>query len=650
MISVENISVKFGGFNLFENVSFMISPKDRIGLVGKNGAGKSTLLKIILGLQKTDSGSVEKPNDIKIGYLPQHMNISDNTTVWDETELAFEEIKQLESKIQILTDKLNERTDYNSEEYQKIVEDLSFINERYVIVGGQNYHADIEKTLLGLGFVQSDFKRQTSELSGGWRMRIELAKILLSKPDVLLLDEPTNHLDIESIQWLEEYLQDFSGAVVLISHDRTFLDNVTSRTIEISMGKIFDYRVPYSKFVTLRQERREQQLAAYKNQQKMIKDTERFIERFRYKNTKSVQVQSRIKMLEKLDIIEIDDIDTKTMHFRFPPAPSSGNPVIVIKNLSKSYDNLQVLQNIDLTIEKGEKIAFVGKNGEGKTTLSKIIAGELDYTGNFKLGHNVKIGYYAQNEEQLLDENKTVFETIDDIAVGDVRQKIRDILGAFLFSGEDVDKKVKVLSGGERSRLAMVKLILQPVNLLVLDEPTNHLDMLAKDVLKSALMKYDGTLIIVSHDRYFLDGLVDKVYEFRNTKIKEYIGGIFDFLKKRKLENLEQLNNSVKSNINKAVKKESENKLNYIAKKEQEKIIRRIKNQISKTEQKIAEIEQKIAEMDEIFANPANYNIQSITQDMYDEYKKYQKDLENLLNDWENYNVELENQTNNKNE
>ncbi len=641
MISLSNVAVRFGGFELFKEVSFLINKKDKIGLVGKNGAGKTTLLKVIMGFQAIDDGTVSKPADIHIGYLPQQMPVSDKHTVFEETELSFKELKKLKKEIDSINADIGERNDYNNDEYSKLINKLSEKTERFEILGGNNIQAEIERILLGLGFLKEEFNKPTKELSGGWRMRIELAKILLQKPDVLLLDEPTNHLDIESIQWFEDFLANYYGAVLLISHDRAFLDNVTKRTVEISIGNIYDYKVPYSKFVTLRAERREQQLAAYNNQQKMIKDTERFIERFRYKNTKSVQVQSRIKQLNKLKRVEIDDEDSSAIHFRFPSAPHSGTIVIEAKELSMSFPDKQVLNNIDLIIERGEKVAFVGKNGEGKTTLSRIIVGELKPNGEIKTGHKVKIAYYAQEQDRLLNDNKTVFETIDDIAVGDIRPKIRGILGSFLFSGEDIDKKVKVLSGGERSRLALAKLLLEPANLLVLDEPTNHLDMSSKEILKNALIKYNGTLIIVSHDRYFLDGLVGKVFEFKNKKIKENLGGIYDFLRKKKIENLNELERK-EHIIKKAGNEVSQNKLDYIAKKELEKEIRKTSNKIKSTESKIEKLEKDIAIFDNNLQNPDNNQIDLNDSNLFVNYENLKKELNTELRNWEKLSYELE--------
>ena len=541
MISIEGLSVAFGGNTLFDNITYVINKKDRIALVGKNGAGKSTMLKIIAGLQAPTSGNVNMPKDLTVGYLPQQMNLSDTRTVMEEAEQAFSYIFELQSRIERMNTELSESTDYESEYYQELIERVSNANEQLALIGASNYQAEIEKTLIGLGFTREDFGRDTSEFSGGWRMRIELAKLLLQRPDVLLLDEPTNHLDIESIQWLESFLSTRANAVVLVSHDRAFIDNVTTRTIEISLGRIYDYQVNYSRYVVLRQERLEQQMRAYENQQKQIQDTEAFIERFRYKATKSVQVQSRIKQLAKLERVEVDEVDTSRLNLKFPPAPRSGDYPIIAEGVGKNYGSHVVFSNATFTIKRGEKVAFVGKNGEGKSTLVKCIMGEIPYTGTLKIGHNVKIGYFAQNQASLLDESITVFDTIDRVAVGDIRTKIRDILGAFMFGGEASDKKVKVLSGGEKTRLAMIRLLLEPVNLLILDEPTNHLDMRTKDVLKQAIRDFNGTVILVSHDREFLDGLVSKVYEFGGGQVREHLGGIYDFLESRKLDSLREL-------------------------------------------------------------------------------------------------------------
>jgi len=640
MISVDQLTVEFGGFKLFDQVSFLINPKDRVGLVGKNGAGKSTLLKIFMGIQQPTEGIVSVPGDIRLGYLPQNMICRDERTVFEEAREAFSEVLKLDSKIKKINQQLADRTDYESKEYLELIHALTEATERYQMLGGDSIEASIEQTLTGLGFKRSDFGRPTSEFSGGWRMRIELAKILLQRPDVLLLDEPTNHLDIEAIQWFEDFLKDYPGAVLLISHDRAFLDNITNRTIEISLGKIYDYNVSYSKFETLRKEQREQQLAAYRNQQKMIEETEAFIERFRYKATKAVQVQSRIKQLEKLDRIEIDEIDVSKLNIKFPEAPRSGDLVINARNLSKSYGDLQVLNDLEFTIQRGERVAFVGRNGEGKTTLSRMIVDELDYTGELRIGHNVSIGYFAQNQDELLDENKTALQVIDDVAVGDVRTKIRDILGAFLFSGEEVDKKVKVLSGGERSRLAMAKLLLEPYNLLVLDEPTNHLDMHSKDILKNALQNFKGTIIVVSHDREFLDGLVDKVFEFRNKNIKEHLGGIYEFLQKRKLENLRQLEQKAKEKNVVKESKNNDNKEAYLERKELDKKIRKAEKDVESSEQKIEKLEKEIAEINLKLSDPEQMNHDSSLFSRYEELKKW---LEKEMAHWEEFIEKLEN-------
>lgn len=638
MISINNLIVEFGGFTLFKDVTFIVNSRDRIGLVGKNGAGKSTLLKIFSGQQAPTKGIVSIPNEIKVGYLPQQMVHEDGRTVMEEALTAFHEVIDLEKEIAQINNQIAERTDYESEAYMKLIERLTEKNDRFHMMGGENIQAEAERTLLGLGFMRSDFTRQTNEFSGGWRMRIELVKILLRRPNVFLLDEPTNHLDIESIQWLEDFLKTYPGAVVLVSHDRAFLDTITNRTVEISVGKIYDYKVSYSKYVELHAERREQQLKTYLNQQKMIKDTEDFIERFRYKATKSVQVQSRVKQLEKIDRIEIDEVDNSKLNLKFPPAPRSGDLVCEVKNLSKSYGDNLVLSDLEFVIERGEKLAFVGKNGEGKSTLVKVLMGELEHTGQCKLGHNVKIGYFAQNQAMLLDENKTVFDTIDDVAVGDVRTKIRDILGAFMFGGEDIDKKVKVLSGGERSRLAMIRLLLEPVNLLVLDEPTNHLDMKSKDVLKEALLKFDGTVIVVSHDREFLDGLASKVYEFTNKSIKEHLGGIYAFLQNKKMDNMRELDR--KKQIASEEKVDvvlSENKLNYLERKEMSKQISKLERTVAKSEEMIAEYEEKIEEIEALLTEPKNQD-----QETFKAYDEAKKSLEDEMTNWENKNEELE--------
>lgn len=638
MISLDNITVRFGNFTLMENISLMINDRDRIGLVGRNGAGKTTLLRIMMDLQKPSGGKLVISGGQTLGYLPQQMIHKDGKSLYDEAMSAFSSMLEMEKRMTGLSNELAERSDFESAEYLKLVDELSLLHERYKVAGGGGLEAEVEKTLKGLGFSRSDMHRPTSEFSGGWRMRIELAKILLSKPDFILLDEPTNHLDIESIQWLENFLKDYFGGVIVISHDRVFLDKVCNRTIEISLGRITDYRVPYSKYVILRKERREQQLAAYKNQQKMIRDTEEFIDRFRYKATKAVQVQSRIKQLEKIERIEIEEEDSSEIRIKFPPAVRSGTVVVEISGLSKYYGFRLVLNRIDMVIERGQRVAFVGKNGEGKTTLSKIITGLLDYTGKCKIGHNVKIGYFAQNQDELMDENKTVFETVDAVAVGEIRTKMRDILGAFLFSGEDVDKKVKVLSGGERSRLSLACLLLQPYNLLILDEPTNHLDMRSKDILKNALKEYDGTLIVVSHDREFLDGLVEKVYEFRSHKIKQYIGGIYDFLQSKKIDTLRELERN--QEIIKIPKTEiiSDQKAIYQQRKEQDKEIRKLKAELERLETRIENIEKEMRRTSDLLSSQQTFS----GMELYDEYERSRNEYDSLLNKWEQLNIELE--------
>lgn len=641
MISLDKISLSFGGFELFKDISFLINPKDRIGLIGKNGAGKTTLLKVITGKENQTSGSVGIPKDVSIGYLPQQMKIVDSRTLKAEATLAFEELLQLNKKITQLNNEIAGSEDYHSEEYLKKLDLITELHERHQMLGGDNYEAELEQTLLGLGFERTDFDRMTSEFSGGWRMRVELAKLLLKKPDVFLLDEPTNHLDIESIQWLEDFLKTYSGAVVLVSHDRTFLDAVCNRSIEISLGKITDQKMNYSKFVIWKEEQREVQLAAYRNQQKMIEDTERFIERFRYKASKAVQVQSRVKQLDRLDRLEIEEEDNSALKLNFPPAPRSGKVIVEAKNVSKSYGNLEVLKNVDLTIENGEKIAFIGRNGEGKTTLARIIMSELEHTGKMQLGHNVKVGYFAQNQAQLLNDELTIFETIDEIAVGDIRTKIRDILAAFLFRGEDIDKKVKVLSGGEKSRLAMIKLMLEPVNFLILDEPTNHLDMRSKEILKNALANFTGTVLVVSHDRDFLDGLVNCIYEFRDKKAKQHLGGIFDFLYRKKMESLKEL--EAKSSASKKSKQEtkakSNNELTFEERKEINRTITRLEKKIIQTEEEIATLEEEIEEMDKKLSSSEELNDHSIFED----YEKRKMDLETIMENWEAEHEELEN-------
>lgn len=639
MISLDKINLSFGGFELFKEISFLINPKDRIGLIGKNGAGKTTLLKIISGKEHPSGGTVGIPKDVTIGYLPQQMKIKDSRNLKEETVLAFEELLKLEKQISQLNTAIAESEDYHSDEYLKNLDKVSELNERYQLLGGDNYEAEMERTLLGLGFERSDFDRPTSDFSGGWRMRVELAKLLLKKPDVFLLDEPTNHLDIESIQWLEDFLKDYKGAVILVSHDKTFLNAVCNRTIEISLGKILDQKMNYSAFVEWKQEQKEITLAAYRNQQKMIEDTERFIERFRYKASKAVQVQSRVKHLEKIDRIEIEEEDNAALKLNFPPAPRSGRVVVEGKHISKSYGDLLVLEDIDLKIENGEKVAFVGRNGEGKTTLARVIMNELEYEGSMTLGHNVKIGYFAQNQAQLLNEDLTVFETIDEIAVGDIRTKIRDILAAFLFRGEDIDKKVKVLSGGEKSRLAMIRLMLEPVNFLILDEPTNHLDMRSKEILKNALNNFTGTVLVVSHDRDFLDGLVNCVYEFRNKKAKQYLGGIFDFLYRKKMESLKELEAQKGSAKTVSAKKEKNNQeLSFEQRKEINRNISRLEKKVESTELQIAEIEEKIKAMDKLLASPENIEDHSV----FDQYEQIKHKLEQVMYEWELLHEELE--------
>ena len=630
MISIEQLTVEFSSKPLFSGISFLINPKDKIALVGKNGAGKSTLLKLLAGLQQPTSGTISIPSGLTIGYLPQHMIHDEGTTVMQEAQKAFKKVNDLQEHINQLANELAERTDYESEGYQRLIEQMAHENEMLQVLGGGNFAGELEKTLIGLGFLRSDFDRQCSEFSGGWRMRIELAKILLQRPELFLLDEPTNHLDIESIQWLENFLKNYSGAIVLVSHDRAFIDNVTNRTIEISLGKIYDYNVNYSKFVELRKERREQQIRAYENQQKMIADTEEFIERFRYKATKAVQVQSRIKQLEKVERIEIDLEDTSRLHLKFPPAPRSGDFPIIVENLRKAYGDHLVFDHVDFTIKRGEKVAFAGKNGEGKSTLVKCIMGELtDYTGTLKIGHNVKIGYFAQNQASLLDENKTVFETIDYVAVGDIRTKIRDILGAFMFGGEASDKKVKVLSGGERSRLAMIRLLLEPVNLLILDEPTNHLDMQSKDVLKEAIRAFDGTVILVSHDREFLDGLVSKVYEFGNQRVKEHLGGIYDFLREKNITQLNELE-LTRQEKKKEEKTDSQNKLSYEARKELARQLRKQERLVEEAEQTVTSLEKELAEIEQKLSQP-----ETPSTDLLDTYQNKKHLLEQKMYEWE---------------
>ena len=673
MISLDNLTVSYGGWTLFDNISFLINPKDRIGLVGKNGAGKTTLLRIITGEQQPTSGAVTINGECTIGYLPQTMRVADTTTLVDETAKAFDEVLRLEAEIADLTREITVRTDYESAAYEQLLHRLNDAQDRYHILGGETRDADIEKTLLGLGFKREDFTRATSEFSGGWRMRIELAKLLLRRPSIFLLDEPTNHLDIESIQWLEEYLKNYNGAVLLISHDRAFLDNVTTRTVELSLGKITDYKVPYSKYVVLRAERRQQQLAAYENQQRMIEKTEEFIEKFRYKPTKSNQVQSRIKQLERLERLEVEEEDLATLNIKFPPAPRSGQVVAEIRDAGMSFGSKHVFSGANFTITKGDRIALVGRNGEGKTTLARMLVGQLTPTeGSIRIGANVNIGYYAQNQDDLMDGEFTVYDTLDRVAVGDIRTRLRDILGAFLFRGEDIDKKVKVLSGGERARLAMARMMLEPRNLLVLDEPTNHMDMRSKDILKNAILKYDGTVVVVSHDREFLDGMVEKVYEFRDGGVKEYLGGIYYFLEKRKLESLQEIERrdapaktaapksapkagpaagakgsdgakgsggttAANAADGAAEKAALSGKASYEQKKEQEKLLRKLRKAVESVETELAELEKRIAEYDAKFAAATDYN-----ETDYTAYNDLKSRYDHQMHEWEKASYELE--------
>lgn len=640
MLAVNNLTLRFAGEAIFSGISFMIRPKDRIGLTGKNGAGKTSLMKILIHEIEASEGNISISPDKSIAYLPQHILFQDlGRTLLEELRTAFPEIIKLENTIESINQEISIREDYESEEYRNLIQKLSESTERASFLNIDSINGKIEKTVKGLGFQTTDLNRNTAQFSGGWRMRIELAKLLLQQPDLLMLDEPTNHLDIESIGWLEDFLISYPGAVMLISHDRLFLDNVTKRTIEIDLGKLYDYPAAYSKYEIMRAERISMQLSAKDNQQKKIADAERFVERFRYKATKSKQVQSRIKQLEKTESINIDNTDNSSIHFRFPPAPRSGTIVIDCKKLSKSYGELTVLNGIDLTVERGEKIAFVGKNGEGKTTLVKLILNQITQeSGELKTGHNLDIGYYAQNQDEMLDSNKTVFQTLDDEAVGEVRKQVRNILGSFMFTGEDIDKKVSVLSGGERARLSLAKLLLKPRNLLILDEPTNHLDIASKDVLKRALLEYDGTLMIVSHDRYFLNGLVDTVYEFRNKNVKQHLGGINVFLERRKLENMRELNASKQQKKNQKNNLDtSDNKTNYLAKKEQEKIVRKAQRKVEAIESKIEEVERKLAELEIIIANPDKFN-----QDHFSEYENLQKKQAELLEDWDKAQEKLE--------
>lgn len=645
MISIDNLKVEFGVKPLFDNVSFVINDKDRIALVGKNGAGKSTMLKIICGFQKPTSGNVAIPNDTTIGYLPQVMNLQDNTTVREEVKKAFADISKMKERVDKLNEELAQRTDYESDSYMELVQKFTTEHERYMMMGADNYEAEMERTLTGLGFERTDFDRPTSEFSGGWRMRIELAKILLRRPDVLLLDEPTNHLDIESIQWLERFLQQSAKAVVLVSHDRAFINNVTNRTLEITCGRVTDYKVKYDEYVKLRAERREQQLRAYENQQKEIADIKDFIERFRYKPTKAVQVQSRIKQLEKIVPIEIDEVDNSALHLKFPPCLRSGDYPIICEDVEKSYGSHTVFSNVTLTIKRGEKVAFVGKNGEGKSTLVKCIMNEIPFGGTLKIGHNIQIGYFAQNQAQMLDGELTVFETIDNVARGDIRLKINDILGAFMFGGEASEKKVKVLSGGERSRLAMIRLLLEPVNLLILDEPTNHLDMPSKDVLKEAIKAFDGTAIVVSHDREFLDGLVSKVYEFGGGKVTEHLGGIYDYLQAHnaatideRLSTLSQTSGNKPISSNEPQQEPSAGKLSYAEHKVQQKKIRKAERAVAESEEKISKMEARIKELDALLCNPDHASDMVLIT----EYTDIKKAIEEEEERWEKLSEELE--------
>lgn len=647
MIAIQNLTVEFSAVPLFNNINYVVNPRDRIALVGKNGAGKSTMLKIIAGLQNPTAGSVAVPSDTTIGYLPQQMKLADETTLVQEVRKAFSHIDAMQAHLDRMNQELAERTDYESEAYQRLIDSVTSLTDRLAIEQTENHEAEMEKTLLGLGFVRNDFARPTSEFSGGWRMRVELAKLLLQHPDVLLLDEPTNHLDIESIQWLEQFLKQKAKAVVLVSHDRAFIDNVTNRTIEISCGRIYDYAVNYSKFVELRRERIEQQTRAYQNQQKEIADTEAFIERFRYKATKAVQVQSRMKQLAKIERIEIDEVDTSHLNLRFPPAPRSGDYPVIADNVGKAYGDHQVFDHATFTISRGEKVAFVGKNGEGKSTLVKCIMGEIPFSGHLKIGRNVKIGYFAQNQAQLLDESVSVFDTIDRVATGDIRLKIRDILGAFMFGGEASDKKVGVLSGGEKTRLAMIRLLLQPVNLLILDEPTNHLDMPSKDVLKQAIKDFDGTVIVVSHDREFLDGLVEKVYEFGGGKVRECLGGIYEFLEKKKLASLQELELSksapsaqtaqpapVESSVE--ANKPEQRKLTYAEQRERDKMLRRAAKKVAEAEGAVSEAESALADIE---AKIAAGNVEN---DIFNQHQAATRRVETAMSLWELASQELD--------
>lgn len=641
MVSVESLNVEFGGFTLFDEVSFVLNKNERIALVGKNGAGKSTLLKIIAGLQKPTGGIISYPKEISVGYLPQQMTLDNTRTVIDEASMAFAHLTKMQKRLDAMHQEMAERTDFESDDYLKLIDQSAVLQEQLLMRGINNFEAEIEKTLMGLGFLRSDFDRPTTEFSGGWRMRIELAKLLMQAPDVLLLDEPTNHLDIESIQWLEGFLAKSANAVMLVSHDRAFLDAVTNRTIEISLGQIYDYKVNYSEFVVLRKERRQQQMRAYENQQKQIEDIEAFIDRFRYQASKAIQVQSRIKQLEKLQRVEVDEVDTSQLNLKFPPAPRSGSYPITMEHVGKKYGDHTVFSDVSFTINRGEKLAFVGKNGEGKSTLVKCIMDEIDYDGKLKLGHNVKIGYFAQNQAQLLNENLTVYETIDYVATGDIRTQIPAILGAFMFGGEASEKPVKVLSGGEKSRLAMIRLLLEPVNLLILDEPTNHLDIASKDVLKQAIQEFDGTAIIVSHDRDFLEGLVTKVYEFGGGKVSEHMGGIYDFLEKKNMESLQQLELStnyatkVEDNSKKPI---SENKLSYQEQRERNRVIRRLERKVEELETDIHQLELKLEKIETKLSTPEG----AADPTLYQSHEEVQQVITNTMTNWEKALLELE--------
>ena len=638
MVSVTNLTVQFGGKDLFKDVTFLVNARDRIGLVGKNGAGKSTLLKVLIGMVQKEYGTIVVPHHIKLGYLPQELKVSDSRTVFEEALTAFSEHNDIETELAEVQKELEIRTDYETDSYSELIDLITDLNDKLQMLGSSNRDAEVEMTLLGLGFKRSDFHRPTAQFSGGWRMRIELAKILLKRPNVFLLDEPTNHLDIESIQWLEEFLRSYKGAMILISHDRRFLDTVTNRTIEISLGKIYDYKAAYSRYLELRQERRENQMQAYLNQQKMIAETEEFIERFRYKATKAVQVQSRIKQLDKVERLEVEEEDKAAINFHFPPAPRSGREVVVATNVIKKYGEKVVLNGVNLNIERGEKVALVGKNGEGKTTFIKCLMDEVEYQGTLTKGHNVHIGYFAQNQDELLPPDRTVFEVLDDIAVGEVRKRVRDILGSFLFSGEDVEKKARVLSGGERNRLAMSKLLLEPYNLLVLDEPTNHLDIKSKEILKNALLQYDGTVILVSHDRDFLEGLVSKVYEFGDTIAKEHLGSVQDFLDKKKMETFRELEATRKiASTTKAEKKEARNILSNEEKQLKDRETKRLQTAIKKAEENIQRIEAEMANLTEKINDPKH----SVEQSLYIAFSQLQTQLETEMNSWEKLGEEL---------